>query len=85
MILPSKHVRFSESLFALGGVILRLIDGPTTVDEIWEQYSIINKSRKLLPAHHNFENIVLALNVLFLIGAVSLDHNGNIKRDHETN
>lgn len=79
MILPSKHIRLSESLLGLGGVILSLLKEPKTIDEIWFQFSEINSNRKVLPAYHNFDNIVLALNYLYLIGVVSIDFNGKIQ------
>ena len=39
----------------------------------------INNKKKGFPAYHNFDNIVLALNYLFVVGAVSIDKNGKIK------
>ena len=33
MILPTKHIRFSESLLGLGGVVLKIIKEPKTIDE----------------------------------------------------
>lgn len=80
MILPSKHIRFSESLLGLGGVILGIIvDEPKTIDEIWYKFSEINNNKKIFPAYHNFDNVVLSLNYLFVIGAVSIDINGKIQ------
>lgn len=79
MILPSKHIRFSESLLALGGILLSIIKEPKTVDEIWFKFSEINNTKNILPAYHNFDNIVLALNYLFIVGAVSIDKNGKIQ------
>lgn len=78
MILPSKHIRFSESLFGLGGIILSLLKKPATVDEIWQEYSSINKRKKKLPAYHNFDNLILALNYLYTIGAIDIDKEGKI-------
>ncbi len=73
MILPSKHIRISESLFGLGGIILGFLrKEDKTVDELWLKISKINNSKKL-PAYHSFDNLVLALNYLFLIGAVEID------------
>ena len=34
MILPSKHIRFAESLMGLGGILLSIINEPKTIDEI---------------------------------------------------
>ncbi len=39
MILPKKHIKLSESLFALGAVVLEQIDNPKTIDEIWDNIS----------------------------------------------
>lgn len=35
MLLPDKHVKFSESLIGLGSHILELLDRPKTIDELW--------------------------------------------------
>jgi hypothetical protein len=79
MILPSKHIRFSESLLGLGGIILNIINEPKTIDEIWFKFSEINNNKKIFPAYHNFDNVVLALDYLFLIGAISIDIKGKIQ------
>lgn len=78
MILPSKHIRLSESLLGLGGVLLTITKEPVTVDDIWFKYSQINNSKNKFPAYHNFDNVILALNYLFLIGAIEIN-NGKIK------
>jgi len=78
MILPSKHIRFSESLLGLGGVILNFITEPLTIDEIWYKYSNINNKKNGFPAYHNFDNLVLAINYLFLIGVIEINKNGKI-------
>lgn len=77
MILPGKHIRFSESLMGLGGILLSFLKTPSTIDELWLQYSKINDSKKF-PAYHDFDNIVLALDYLFIIGAVDLNFEGKI-------
>jgi len=79
MILPSKHIRFSESLMGLGGMLLSFINEPKSVDEIWFKYSEINNSKKKFPAYHNFDNVILALNYLYLIGAIEINNNGKIQ------
>jgi hypothetical protein len=78
MILPSKHIRFSESLLGLGGVLLGFTKEPKTVDDIWLSYSEKNNSKNGFPAYHNFDNVILALNYLYLVGAVQIDNNGKI-------
>lgn len=79
MILPTKHIRFSESLLGLSGIILNLISEPMTIDEIWYKYSEINNSKNKFPSYHNFDNLVLATNCLFLIGAIEIDSKGKLQ------
>lgn len=79
MIMPTKHIRFSESLLGLSGIILNILSEPMTVDEIWYKYSEINNSKNKFPAYHNFDNLVLATNCLFLIGAIEIDSKGKIQ------
>lgn len=78
MIMPTKHIRFSESLLGLSGIILNILSEPMTVDEIWYKYSEINNSKNKFPAYHNFDNLVLATNCLFLIGAIEIDSKGKL-------
>lgn len=78
MILPTKHTKLSESLLGLGGVILKMVKEPLTIDELWEEYQKINNSKNYFPAYHSFDNVVLALNFLFMIGAIDLNKEGKI-------
>lgn len=82
MILPSKHVSFSESLIGLGGVLLGFLKDPLSVDELWIKYSKINNSKTRFPAYHNFDNIILAINLLYSIGAIKMDDEGNLCRSN---
>lgn len=75
MLLPSKHIRLSESLFGLAGYLLRLLDTPVTVDELWWKFSKVNNSRHL-PAFHDLDNVILALNFLYTIGAININDQG---------
>lgn len=77
MILPGKHIRFSESLLGFGGKLLELLASPMTIDELWNKYSKVYDKGKF-PAYHSFDNMVLALNFLFLIGAIEINNDGII-------
>lgn len=77
MIMPTKHINFSESLFGLGGIILTLLKEPKTIDQIWQEYVVLNES-DVFPAYHNFDHVVLGLNLLYAIGAIKIDHTGKI-------
>jgi hypothetical protein len=78
MILPSKHIRLSESLLGLSAVLLEFLQTPISVDELWFKFSAINNSRDKFPAYHSFDNVVLALNILYSMGIVDIEENGNI-------
>jgi hypothetical protein len=78
MILPSKHIRLSESLLGLSAVLLEFLQTPISVDELWFKFSGINNSRDKFPAYHSFDNVVLALNILYSMGIVDIEENGNI-------
>lgn len=77
MILPSKHISLSESFFGLGGVILGFLKTPLTVDEIWHRFYKINNTKQF-PAYHSFDNVILALDYLFVIGAIDINEQGKI-------
>lgn len=78
MILPSKHIRISESLLGLGAYLISYLkDGPKTVDQLWFKVSKQNETKKAF-AYHGFDNVVLALNYLFIIGVIELNSEGLI-------
>ena len=81
MILPSKHINFSQSLLGLGGFILNILNKPMTLDEVWVKYS--KRSKEEFPGHHSFDNIVLAIDLLYMIGSIKINENGEIS--NETN
>jgi len=73
MILPSKHIRISESLLGLSAFLLKYLnDGPKTVDNLWFKVVKQNDSNKSF-SYHGFDNMILALNYLFMIGAVDIN------------
>lgn len=85
MILPSKHINLSESLLGLGGVLLTFLrHKPYTIDGLWQEYSKINNTRDRFPAYHSFDNVVLAIDLLYMIGAIGLNEKGEIIRYETT-
>ena len=79
MILPTKHIKLAESLIGLGAVLTQLIGKtPLSVDELWFRFQKINNDRITLPAYHSFDNVVLALNCLYVMGVIEIDNKGNI-------
>ena len=66
MILPSKHISQDYALIGVGAILLDEIDRPRTVTELWE-------SVRRVKAVGNFERFVLALDILYIVGAVHLE------------
>jgi hypothetical protein len=79
MLLPDKHIKMSESLLGLGAFLIGLLHRPKTVDDIWFEYRKARDSGEY-PSHHTFENLVLALDVLFAITAIKINDNGLIEK-----
>lgn len=79
MLLPDKHIRLSESILGLGAFILERLDHPATVEWIHEEVLQCAGSREL-PAHHDFDNALLALAFLFAVGALELTLDGRVVR-----
>jgi hypothetical protein len=69
MILPSKHITFSESLLGFGSYVLSKLDAPVTVDEIWKHYNEDFIEHKF-NAKQTFDNLLLTLIFLYGIGAI---------------
>jgi hypothetical protein len=81
MILPSKHISLAESIIGLGGILLEiLIKQPCSLDSLWQEYSKINNKKDLYPAYHSFDNVILAVNLLYIIGAITINAEGKLYR-----
>lgn len=65
MILPNKHIDIKRSLLGLGARIIERLQRPRTVTSLWEEV-------RELPGIGTFENFSLALDFLFIVGAVEL-------------
>jgi hypothetical protein len=68
MILPTKGIAPDRALVTLGAQVLQSLSEPKTVSRVWDELRNINETRVQL----TFDWFVLALDFLFLIGAVSL-------------
>ena len=71
MILPSKHLSQDRALLTVGAAILRHLSHPVTVSALWEQMPRSARDQKAPPTLR-YDGFVLALDLLFLIGAVEL-------------
>lgn len=71
MILPSKHLSQNRALLTVGAVILRHLSDPVTVSALWEEISRSAREQKAA-SPLRYDAFVLALDLLFLIGAIEL-------------
>ena len=78
MILPTKHIRPERALLAIGGDLLRALREPMTVSRLWDTIRLSRGSRAE-PASINYDWFILALDLLFMIGAVDLER-GLVRR-----
>jgi len=76
MILPTKHINFSQSLLGLGAYILSQLQSPKSIDDLWDAYNVDYENNVYL-AKHSFDNLVMTLIFLYSIGSVS-ENNGVI-------
>lgn len=75
MILPRKQLSISESYFGLGGFLLQNLSVPMSVEELWEYYKKAY-SEKRYPTKFSFDQYIMALDYLFIIGAVRKNERG---------
>lgn len=72
MILPTKHIRPERALLTVGGDLLGCLREPMTVSRLWDELRGV-RGRAAETAPVNYDWFVLALDLLFMIGAVELD------------
>ena len=71
MIVPSKHLSQDRALLTVGATILRHLSQPITVSGLWEEITRPTPMEKT-PPRVRFDAFVLALDLLFLMGAIDL-------------
>ena len=71
MILPSKHLAQDRALLTVGAKILPRLVQPKTVSALWEEMSGVTASKNKRGALR-YDGFVLALDLLFLMGAIQL-------------
>lgn len=74
MLLPTKHINLSESILGLSGYLLDILKNSSlSLDEIWK-----TKQENNFFKGHSIENVVSALDVLFMIGLIDVDKEGKV-------
>lgn len=65
MILPTKHITPENSLLGIGAGLLTLLAHEQTVTRLWDRARAANHVL-------TFQRFILALDLLFVIGAIEL-------------
>ncbi len=78
MILPSKHLSQDRALLTVGATILRHLSEPRTISGLWEEVPRPASGQKN-PPPLRYDGFVLALDLLFSMGAIEL-HDGLLSR-----
>lgn len=76
MILPSKHLPQERALLTVGASLLARLARPMTISALWQEMQSVQednpKHEKEKAASLGFDWFVLALDLLYLLGAVHL-------------
>ena len=70
MILPTKHMATNRALLGVGGEVLRALSTPKTMSALWDEIRGADHQEK--QAAIDYKWFVLALDLLFMLGAVEL-------------
>ena len=71
MILPGKHLKADRALLTVGGEILEVMGESTTVSMLWERVRA-GRSLRESASPLSFDWFVLALSLLYSVGAIDL-------------
>jgi hypothetical protein len=77
MIFPSKHVRLAESILGLSAFVLKFLQNPKNIDILWGEVKQIYNSSSF-PANHSYDNFILAIDYLYLVGIINTNEKGEI-------
>ncbi len=69
MILPKKQLSLNESFLGFGAFLLQCLNTPVTIDELWEYYKDAYVNKKYT-VKFSFDQFVMTLDYLYLIGAI---------------
>ena len=76
-VAPHEHLRFADSLVGLAGYIRTLLnEGERTLDEL---YAALSRENSGWYARPTFEQVALAVTLLFAIGDVQRAHDDRIR------
>ncbi|WP_109107844.1 ABC-three component system middle component 6 [Azospirillum sp. TSO35-2] len=72
MILPTKHLRPERALLTVGAELLSYLHEPMTVSRLWDELRNA-RAQSADPAPVNYDWFILALDLLFTVGAIEFD------------
>lgn len=72
MILPTKHIRPERALLTIGGELLTRLREPSTVSRLWDDVRR-DRGDPAEPASITYDWFVLALDLLFMVGAIEFE------------
>lgn len=72
MILPSKHLSQDRALLTVGAKILQHLSQPKNISALWEELTHPNVVGRKAASAVRYDAFVLALDLLFSIGAIEL-------------
>ena len=79
MILPTKHIALSESIIGLAGYLLTFLkDGSYSIDMVWDHLANPKDDIGACFVRHSIDNVVLAIDFLYMIGSIGVDGDGRI-------
>lgn len=79
MILPTKHLSRDRALLTQGARLLAQLARPKTVSALWDEVGHLEPAPDDGKVHLSYDTFVLALDLLFLMGAIEL-HDGLLNR-----
>lgn len=80
MIMPAKHINFSESLLGFGSYILQTLNEPKSTDELWQNYQK-DLQDGLYFSKHSFDNLIMTLLFLYSIDAIKEESGKVLKNE----
>ncbi|VVB78538.1 Uncharacterised protein [uncultured archaeon] len=77
MILPAKHIKFSESFIGFGAILLELLKDKKNVDELWAEFEVLRNSKRY-PSYQSYDNFILCINLLYCLKSIDIDESGRL-------
>ena len=65
MIMPTKHIDLRNSLLNVGAILIRKLDEPKTVNELWSDVRNLGEVR-------SYEFFILGLDLLYLLKIIKI-------------